>query len=102
MNSWDPPDSGRGERSEIIHSRQPLFVLLVSHVEASRLVVEIEVVDREHTHPQTDLRTDRIERRIEGFLGDTELGQTHRNNAIGAPDKQCKRGQYGYDLEGAL
>ena len=68
--------------------RQPLPSAAGSHEEAAALVVEAEIVDAQHAHAEADLRADRVERRVERFFGDAEVGDAHRHDAVLAPDEQ--------------
>ena len=77
------------------------FLLLIRHEQAAAFHVESEIVHTENAHPETDLRANRVQRRIECFLGDAEIRQTHWHNAVLAPDKQCQRRDHRRDLERA-
>src|ERR1700737_2636836 len=87
--SWQSPDAERAQGAVLIELGEALLLPLVRHVEAAALVAEEKVVDAEHTQPEADLGAQRIEPRVEGLLGNAELGNPHRHDARGAPDKQA-------------
>ena len=66
-----PPGAAPASRS---------LLLQIGHEQVPPLLVEAEVVDAEHAHAEADLGADRVELRVEGLLGDAELGDPHRHD----------------------
>ena len=64
-------------------------------------MLETEVVDGEHAHAERDLGADGVERGVEGFFGDGELGQADGYDAVFAPDEKGEWLFEGDDFEGA-
>src|SRR5438034_8686063 len=85
--SWDASNSQKAQRGADALCRELFLLLLISHEQAAALVVKAEIGDAKHAHSQAHLRANRIERRIESFFGDAEIGDAHRHDARFAPDE---------------
>src|ERR1035437_654079 len=99
-SSWQAskPQNGKGDRFCL--RRKRFLVAEIGHVEMTAGMLEAEIIDAEHAHPQADFGADRIELRIEGFFRNGKLGEPHRDHAALAPDKQGERLFKGDDFEG--
>src|SRR5690349_9358346 len=71
--SWDGSNPQLTQRGGAAFRGELLFLLLVGEEEASALVVEPEVGHAQHTHTQTDLGADWVQRGVKGFFGDAEI-----------------------------
>src|SRR5262249_58461415 len=100
-SSWDPRDAQGRERRALAQARELLLAAQIGHEQIAALVVEAEVVRREHAHAQAHLGADRIERGVEGFFGDAEVGDADRERARLAPDEQGERRLDRRDLDRA-
>ena len=79
------------------------FSLFCRYAEEERpgLVREADVVDGQHAQSDAGLGTDRVEGRIERFLGDAEVGDADRQDALLAPDEERQRSFRRRDLDRA-
>ena len=96
-----PPMPSAAKLAGCTLRRELLLALQVRHEEAAALVREAEVVDAQHAQAEAHLRADRVERRVERFLGDAEVGDAHRHDAALAPDEERERRLHRRDLERA-
>ena len=54
----------------------------------AQTVVGAEVVHGQDAHTQAHFGPERVQRRVERFFGDAELGQAHGQDAVLAPDEE--------------
>src|SRR5258708_19619710 len=87
MNVWsgDGLDAQLTEGAACEESCKPLFILLVTEIEAAALMTEVEVIDGEHSQTQAHLRPGRIEIDVEGFFCTAEFGDPNRPHPVLLP-----------------
>src|SRR6266850_8572540 len=97
MTARDPSaDSSNAERCEarwLELTCELLFALQVGQVETAGLGGESKVIGGQDSQRKTHLRANGIERGVEGFFRDAEVGHLDRHDAALAPYEQRKRRQ---------
>src|SRR5258708_19708932 len=90
MNVWsgDGLDAQLTEGGACEESCKPLFILLVTEIEAAALMTEVEVIDGEHSQTQAHLRPGRIEIDVEGFFCNAEFGDADGQDPVLVPDEE--------------
>src|SRR5262249_3628891 len=73
-DSWDRRQSKSAYGSTVVPRGESLLLLQIAHEQAARPVIEADIVHGQHPHTEADLCADRVERRVERFLGDGEVG----------------------------
>src|ERR1700752_846084 len=91
FRSWQVVEADRRERRGARLRGQRLARTQIADEDRSAPVGEAEVVRAHHTQAEAYLGAYRVERRVERFLGDGEVGNPHRHNTALAPHEQDQR-----------
>src|SRR5262245_12846553 len=95
---WDRCQFKSSYSSAVVPRGESFLLLQIAHEQAARPMIEADVIYGQHAHTEADLCADRVERRVERFLGDGEVGEAHRQDPRSAENEERESALHRYDL----